>query len=280
MKLTFLGTGTSSGNPSLGCDCPVCSSRDPHDHRFRTSALLETTDGQRILFDCGPDFRQQMLRWTDTQPQDSPARNFLTQVPQPGQILPRVLHAVLITHIHYDHVSGLDDLRPYSIGTPLPIYSSEEVARELRERLPYCFHKPKTDTFVPRFELHPVRLHEKFSVCGLEVLPIKLLHGTVPTFGYRIGKFAYLTDLHELPESEYPLLEGLDTVVIDALHRYKSHPTHESVPEALRVIERLRPRQAYLVHMSHRAGLHAESHTFLPDNVCYAYDTLSVELPD
>lgn len=280
MKLTFLGTGTSSGNPSLGCNCEVCRSKDPHDHRFRTSALLETSSGERILFDCGPDFRQQMLRWTDTLPEDSPARDFLTQVPQPGQPLPRVLHAVLITHIHYDHVSGLDDLRPYSIAHPLPIYCSEEVADTLRKRLPYCFHKPETNTFVPRFELHPVELHQHYSIAGLDVEPIKLNHGLVPTFGYRIGRFAYLTDLHDLPESEYAHLQGLDTIVIDALHKYKAHPTHESVPEALRVIERLKPRQAYLVHMSHRAGLHAESHSFLPENVQYAYDTLTIELPE
>lgn len=280
MKLTFLGTGTSSGNPSLGCDCEVCTSKDPRDHRLRTSALLETRDHKRILFDCGPDFRQQMLRWTDTQPQNSPTRNFLTQVPQPGQRLPRVIHVVLITHVHYDHISGLDDLRPYSIGTPLPIYCAESVARVIRERLPYSFSEPPAHTFVPRFELHPIELHRPFYVEGLEVMPVQLLHGTVETFGYRIGRFAYLTDLHELPESEFEYLQGLDTIVIDALHRYKSHPTHESVPEALRLIERLQPRQAFLVHMSHRAGLHALTPQFLPSNVQYAYDTLTIELPD
>lgn len=250
MKITFLGTGTSTGVPEIGCQCEVCTSKDPRDWRLRTSVLVET-GGKRILLDCGPDFRWQMIRSKTYQ-----------------------LDAVLISHEHYDHVGGLDDLRPFTRDKSVDIYAEQNVAEAIVTRIPYVFREHKYPG-VPKLDLHQIG-NMPFEAAGLPVIPIRVMHGRLPILGYRIGNMAYLTDLKYLPEEEYTKLEGLDVLIITAL-KQGEHPAHEGLEEALANIERIRPKESYLIHMSHRIGLHALVDKQLPPHVHLAYDGLVVE---
>ncbi len=263
MELTFLGTGTSTGVPQLRCGCPTCTSTDKRDHRLRASALLEVA-GKRILIDCGPDFHQQMLRHGERSRQDR-------------------LDALLVTHQHYDHVGGIDDLRPYCYQeemkeTGFPVYCQADVARDLRERLPYSF---KADPYpgAPRFDLREIEAGKSFEVAGLEVLPVRVNHYLLDILGFRIGGLGYITDAKVVPDDTVEAMKGVDTLVINAL-RHKPHISHITLDEALELISRIKPRVAYLTHMSHDMGRYAEVAPTLPENVFLAVDDLKIHIPD
>lgn len=258
MKITILGSGTSIGVPEIGCTCEVCTSKDPRDKRLRCSGLVDV-DGVRILIDCGPDFREQMLRLNDFGPID----------------------AVLVTHEHYDHVGGLDDLRPFCRFKDVPVYAEGYMAERLRERIPYCFAEHLYPG-VPRITLNEVDPGIPFRVSNaegreVEIMPLRVMHGKLPILGYRIGKMAWITDMLTMPASEYDRLGGLEVLVMNAL-RPKPHNTHQSIAEALENVNRLSPKETFFVHMSHHVGLHEEADKCLPPHVHFAYDGLVIEV--
>lgn len=259
MKVTIIGSGTSTGVPQIGCTCAVCRSTDIHDKRLRCSGIIET-NGVRILIDCGPDFREQMLRLSSFAPIDG----------------------VLITHEHYDHVGGLDDLRPFCRFRDIPVYAEDRIVTSLRQRMPYCFVEHLYPG-VPHIPLHNITEGEAFKVSNragneVEVIPFRVMHGALPILGYRIGRMAWITDMLTLPETSYTYLNGLDCLVMNAL-RIEPHWTHQSLAEALEKAARIRARETYLVHMSHDIGLHAEVNRTLPPHIRLAYDGLEVEIP-
>lgn len=254
MKIKILGSGTSTGVPEIGCTCPVCTSKDVRDNRLRTSVLVREGD-TTILLDCGPDFRQQMLRLHD---------------------FPRI-DGVLITHEHYDHVGGLDDLRPFCRFGEIPIYAEVYTAENLRKRLPYCLVE-HVYPGVPRIYLKEIVVGDPFYIRKVEILPFRVMHGKLPILGYRIGRrLAYITDMLTMPDISFDCLHGIDILIMNAL-RVQPHPTHQCISEAIKAAERIGARETYLVHMSHHAGLHAEIEHTLPANVYFAYDGLEVEM--
>lgn len=262
MKVTFLGTGTSTGIPQLRCGCKVCTSTDPRDRRLRASALVET-GCKRLLIDCGPDFREQMLRAGRRSEDDN-------------------LDALLITHQHYDHVGGIDDLRPYCYRNHepynFPVYCQKDVIHDLRQRMPYSF-KEHPYPGVPRFDLREIRPYEPFSFEGIEILPLKVNHYLLDILGFRIGSFGYITDAKIIYDETVEKLKGVDTLVINAL-RHKPHISHITIEEALSLIKRIKPRVAYLTHISHDLGLTSEVELTLPENVFLAEDNLVIEVSD
>ncbi|MDR0507568.1 MAG: MBL fold metallo-hydrolase [Dysgonamonadaceae bacterium] len=253
MKLRFLGTGTSTGTPEIACRCEVCTSKDVRDWRLRSSVLVET-EGRHILIDCGPDFRMQMLKTFSIQPFER-------------------LDGVLITHEHYDHVGGLDDLRIFSRNKAIDVYAEVYVVKLIKERIPYVFKENKYPG-VPNLELHEIE-NKPFYISGIKIIPIRLMHGNLPIFGYRIGNIAYLTDLKTIPEEEYDKLKDLDILIINAL-RSKPHISHETVGDALMNIDRIKPKKSYLIHTNHHFGLHAVMQEKMPENVFIAYDELEI----
>lgn len=252
VELTFLGTGTSNGIPIIGCHCAVCRSSDPRDARGRTSAVVRV-GGRTILIDASTELRSQALA------------NGLEHV-----------DAVLFTHAHADHTGGFDDLRRFNelAKAHLPVYAEAGTAAMLRERFAYAF----VDAF-PFYGGKPdLILHEvdgPFELFGEMVVPVPVLHGKMTVLGYRFGPLAYVTDAKLVPESSMALLEGLDVLVLNAL-RERPHPTHLSLSEAVELIGRLQPREAYLIHLSHELG-HEQATALLPPNIHVAHDGLTVK---
>ncbi len=249
IKVTVLGSGTSKGIPEIACGCRVCRSEDSHDKRLRASVLLET-HGMKILIDASPDLRQQALTYDITN-----------------------VDAVLVTHSHYDHVGGFDDLRPFCVNGPVDVYLREDVDSDLHRRLDYCF-RDHLYPGVPVYRMNVID-NRPFFIDGLEVIPIEVMHGKLPIFGYRIGNFAYITDCKTIEEDEIEKLRDLDTLIVNAL-RYKEHFAHMNLEEALALIEKVRPRQAFLTHFNHEIGLNSELQAKLPDNVHPCYDGLTI----
>lgn len=251
MDLLFMGTGTSMGVPVIGCDCPVCTSPDPRNQRCRSSLLVRHND-IHVLIDTAPELRQQALRF---------------------QL--RRLDAVLLTHTHADHIFGFDDLRRFNHlqGRPIPVYGSSETLGELQRIFAYCFRPPQPGGTKPEVELHPVA--GAFRIGDLTFTPIPVWHGRMPVTGWRVGPVAYITDASRIPDESLELLTGLDVLVLGAL-RFRPHPTHMSISEALAVITELKPRRAFLTHLSHEVD-HAFAERDLPPTVRLAYDGLRVE---
>ena len=251
LEIEFLGTGTSTGVPMLRCKCPVCYSNDPRDHRLRTSAIVRY-QGARILIDCGPDFRTQMLRASDDN-----------------------LDAVLLTHIHYDHVAGLDDLRTYCFERPFPVYARADVLDNLHKRIPYCF---ATNPYpgVAQFEEHIID-DKPFLVEGVRVEPLPVMHYKLPIYGFRIGPLAYITDAKVIGDDVVERIKGVPLLVINSL-RIEEHLSHMCLDETLDIINRVKPGRAYLIHMSDGMGFHADSPRRLPPGVELAYDGLIVKV--
>ena len=250
MKITILGSGTSTGVPEIGCTCPVCTSSDPRDHRLRASALIQTDD-TRILIDCGPDFRTQVLG------------------------LPfKKIDGVLITHEHYDHVGGLDDLRPFCRFGEVPIYAEPHTAERLRTRMPYCF-VDHSYPGVPNIPLQEIEENRTFLINHIPITPLRVMHGRLPILGYRIGNIGYITDMLTMPDVSYEQLRQLDVLVVNAL-RIAPHPTHQNLAEALDTARRIGAKETYFIHMSHHIGLQAEVERQLPPHVYFASDGLEI----
>lgn len=251
MKITMLGSGTSKGVPEVGCICRVCSSSDSRDKRLRASILVET-HGLRILVDPSADFREQAIR---------------------ARIAD--IDAVLVTHSHYDHVGGFDDLRPFCGVEKLPVYLRKDVNDDLHRRLDYCF-RPHPYPGVPEFDMIEIDA-TPFFINGLRIEPVEVLHGQLPILGYRFGKFAYVTDCKTLPEESIEKLQDIDVLILNGL-RFKPHFAHLSIPEAVELIEKLKPKEAWLTHFNHEIGLHDELEARLPDNIHAGYDGLEIYL--
>ncbi len=246
IKVTILGSGTSKGVPEIGCTCHTCTSRDPRDKRLRASVLVET-QGLQILIDASPDLRQQALRIGLSR-----------------------LNAILLTHQHYDHVGGIDDVRPFCFDRDLPIFANPQTAKDLKTRVDYCFREHPYPG-VPKLDLHEIE-SRPFKIEGLEIIPIEVMHGKLPIYGYRIGNFAYVTDAKTIDESEKDKLKGLDVLILNCLRVNQPHFAHLILPEALALIEELKPKRCFLTHGCHNLGRHEEVSRLLPPGVEYAYD--------
>lgn len=252
MKLRFLGTGTSTGIPQIGCTCKVCQSNNPKDSRLRASAIISDND-TNLLIDCGPDFRTQIIRC------NSPH-----------------LDALLITHSHYDHVGGVDDLRPYCKNKDFPIYCKADVSEDLRNRVPYCFAKHPYPG-VPSFNLNNINVGETITINNIKIEPLSIMHYKLEILGFKIGKLAYITDAKKIPDETINKIKGLNTLIINAL-RTTEHISHMTLNDALNIIEIVKPRIAYLTHLSHDMGLHNDVEKRLPSNVKIAYDNLIIDI--
>lgn len=252
MKGIFLGTGTSQGIPVIACKCEVCKSKDRKDARLRTSFLIQSPK-TTIVIDTGPDFRQQMLA------------NHVDK-----------LDAVVFTHEHKDHVAGMDDIRAYNFSQKkdMDVYASEQVQVALHREFPYVFKKDKYPG-VPMVHLHTIK-DDPFRIQDIELNPINVQHYIMPVKGYRIGNLSYITDAKEIAPSEFDKIRGSEILILNAL-RKTAHISHFNLDEALKIIDEIKPKKAYLIHISHLMGLHQEVSLELPSHVEIAYDGLEIE---
>jgi phosphoribosyl 1,2-cyclic phosphate phosphodiesterase len=253
LRITFLGSGTSHGVPMIGCRCAVCRSTDPRDQRLRPSILIEPADGGVLLVDTAPDLRAQALRHNVNR-----------------------VDAVLFTHPHADHLLGLDEVRRYNTlqGCAIPCYGTPATIAEVRRVFAYAFEPRQQGGGVPRLDLRPVT--GPFTVGGTVITPVPVMHGDLPIYGYRVGAFAYLTDCSTIPDGSWALLDGVRTLVVDAL-RHRPHPTHFTVAQAIEAAARIGSERTLLTHIAHDLG-HAETMAHLPPGVELAYDGLIVEV--
>ncbi len=253
MKITFLGTGTSQGIPVIGSTHPVCLSNDRKDKRLRVSVLVEWDDYTYVV-DCGPDFRYQILRAGCTK-----------------------IDGVLFTHEHSDHIMGLDDIRPFYFSQgDIPIYAHKRVLKSLKTKFDYIFTTENKYPGAPSVISNRVK-NKPFKLNNLEVVPVKGRHNRLQVFGYRFGDFAYLTDMKTVKEKEINKIKNVKVLVVNAL-RMEPHHSHFNLEEALIFIEKVNPGKAYLTHISHTLGFHAEVEKLLPDNVFLAYDELQITI--
>ena len=253
MTVTFLGTGTSSGVPMIGCTCEVCRSLDHRDQRLRVSVHLQV-NGHSLVIDSGPDFRQQMLRARITH-----------------------LDALLFTHEHKDHTAGLDDIRAFNFRqkTDMPVFGEPRVLEQLQQEFSYIFAEHKYPG-VPRVRLHPIERDDApFDVLGTSVQPLRAMHHKLPVLGFRIGGFCYLTDANHIGLETRELLRGADVIVLNAL-RHEQHISHFTLAQAINVLEEAQPKRAYLTHISHQLGRHQAVEATLPPWIRLAYDGLKV----
>jgi phosphoribosyl 1,2-cyclic phosphate phosphodiesterase len=254
LRIYFLGTGTSQGIPVIGSTHPVCLSQDPKDKRLRVSVWVQW-DNYSFVIDCGPDFRQQMLQ---------------SNCPK--------IDAIFFTHEHADHTAGLDDIRPFFFRQGnIPIYAHERVLKNLEKRFDYIFETENKYPGAPDVEVHEVVNNVAVTYEDKVIVPINIWHGDLQAFGYRFGNFAYLTDAKKVDDSELLKLKNLDVLVVNAL-REEPHTTHFNLEEALAFIEQVKPKKAYLTHVSHMLGFHEEIQERLPENVFVAYDNLEITI--
>ena len=252
LKITFLGTGTSQGVPVIGCDCEACLSSDSRDKRLRTSVMVEMKN-KIFVVDVGPDFRQQMLRAKVSD-----------------------ITAIFMTHEHNDHIIGMDDVRPLNFKhqKSMPVYAEERVQKELKERFAYIFaENPYPGS--PRLTLKDIDYQKDIAIDGLSITPIRAWHGKLPILGFRFGDFCYLTDINRIEKEELVKLKNTKILALNALHHSKHH-AHLNLEEALELIKIIQPEKAYLIHISHRMGLHELVNKMLPDNVELGYDGLEL----
>ena len=254
MKVYFLGTGTSQGIPVIGRKHPVCLSTDPRDKRLRVSIWIYD-ETHSVVVDCGPDFRQQMLRSGC-----------------------RYINALLFTHEHADHTAGLDDIRPFNFQQgSLPVFAEHRVITNLQKRFDYIFETENRYPGAPTVAINEIHPDFNFEIGDWKIQPIRVYHGSLPVLGFRIGDFAYLTDVKTIETAELAKLKGLKVLVVNAL-REESHPTHFNLQEALDFVTLIQPEQTYLTHISHHMGFHSEREKQLPKNVFLAYDNLEITL--
>lgn len=252
-RLTFLGTGTSTGIPEIGCHCSTCTSTDPRDQRLRTAALIEEGE-EAIMIDCGPDFRTQTIRAGISR-----------------------LDSILISHEHYDHVGGLDDIRPlFRQQQACKVYAEPNVIEAIKTRMPYAFSAHKYPG-VPDLQLFPITPSQCIQASlHIQVEPLRIIHGKLPILGFKCGNLAYITDCKTMPEETIERIIGIDTLVINALRTYP-HIAHLSLEEALEYIDIIRPKRSYLLHFAHTFGRHSDIERLLPPTVFAAYDGLSID---